>query len=70
MSTLSQRIAITSSRPLSLIGASFSLLALGRSRQALADLDDRALEDIGVTEAQARREAARPVWDVPSNWLK
>ncbi|MBB05522.1 DUF1127 domain-containing protein [Pseudooceanicola sp.] len=70
MSTLSQRIAITSSRPLSLIGATFSLLALGRSRQALADLDDRALEDIGVTEAQARREAARPVWDVPSNWLK
>ena len=70
MSTLSQRIAITSSRPLSLIGATFSLLALGRSRQALADLDDCALEDIGVTEAQARREAARPVWDVPSNWLK
>jgi uncharacterized protein YjiS (DUF1127 family) len=58
------------SRSISLIGATFSLLALSRSRQALADLDANALADIGITEAEARREATRPVWDVPTNWLK
>lgn len=70
MSTVVRTPALSLSRSFSLIGATFSLLALSRSRQALSDLDARALEDIGVTAAQARREAARPVWDVPSSWLK
>jgi uncharacterized protein YjiS (DUF1127 family) len=26
------------------------------------------LADIGLTREQARREAARPLWDVPRNW--
>jgi len=33
-----------------------------RQRHALAQLDDRALKDIGVTRAQATREAAKPFW--------
>ena len=33
-----------------------------RQRRALAELDDRLLCDIGVTPAQARREAAKPFW--------
>jgi uncharacterized protein YjiS (DUF1127 family) len=33
-----------------------------RQRRALAELDDRLLRDIGVTSAQARREAAKPFW--------
>lgn len=70
MSTLTQSRASSLSRSFSLIGATFSLLALSRSRQALADLDDRALEDVGLTAAQARREATRPIWDVPASWLK
>lgn len=70
MSSLSRSSSLSLSRSISLIGATFSLLALSRSRQALADLDARALEDIGVTARDARREATRPVWDVPSNWLK
>lgn len=71
MSTMSQSSALSGlHRSISLIGATFSLLALARSRQALADLDARALEDIGVSHGQARLEAARPLWDVPSNWLK
>ena len=70
MSTMSRSSAIALSRPFSLIGATFSLLALSRSRQALGDLDARALEDIGISAADARREAARPVWDVPTSWLK
>lgn len=70
MSTLSRSSSYGLSRSISLIGATFSLLALSRSRQTLADLDSRALDDIGVTADQARREAIRPIWDVPANWLK
>jgi uncharacterized protein YjiS (DUF1127 family) len=45
-----------------------SLLSLWRSRRALAQLDARALEDIGVTAKEAHDEATRPVWDVPATW--
>lgn len=31
-------------------------------RDALAALDDRLLADIGLTRAQARREAGKPFW--------
>lgn len=33
-----------------------------RQRQALAQLDDKALKDIGVTRRQADAEAAKPFW--------
>jgi uncharacterized protein YjiS (DUF1127 family) len=33
-----------------------------RQRAALSDLDDRLLEDIGVTRQQANVEAAKPFW--------
>jgi uncharacterized protein YjiS (DUF1127 family) len=33
-----------------------------RQRQALAQLDDHALKDIGVTRRQADAEAAKPFW--------
>ncbi|WP_424831179.1 DUF1127 domain-containing protein [Ruegeria sp.] len=46
------------------------LLSLSKQRRDLARLDDRALEDIGVTRAEARAEAARPLWDAPNHWLK
>jgi uncharacterized protein YjiS (DUF1127 family) len=36
--------------------------ARSRQRQALAQLDDRLLEDIGVTRQQAIAEAAKPFW--------
>ncbi|MCZ4351064.1 DUF1127 domain-containing protein [Roseovarius aestuarii] len=39
------------------------MLRLHRSRRALAELDDAALLDIGVTRAQADAEARRPFWD-------
>lgn len=42
--------------------------ALARQRRALARLDDAALADLGLTRDAAAREAARPVWDVPSHW--
>lgn len=46
------------------------LIDLFRQRKQLSELSDDQLEDIGVTQAEAKREAARPVWDVPSHWLR
>jgi uncharacterized protein YjiS (DUF1127 family) len=37
-------------------------LERGRSRRALATLDDHQLRDIGVTRAEARLESAKPFW--------
>ncbi|WP_037308238.1 DUF1127 domain-containing protein [Ruegeria halocynthiae] len=45
-------------------------ISLNRQRRTLARLDDRALEDIGVTRRQAQKEAERPVWDAPQFWHK
>lgn len=36
--------------------------ARARQRAALSNLDDRLLEDIGVTLEQANAEAAKPFW--------
>ncbi len=47
-----------------------SLISLARQRRALSKLDDAALEDIGITRAEAEAEAARPIWDAPQNWYK
>ncbi len=41
-----------------------------RQRAQLARLDATLLADIGVTAGEAATEAARPAWDVPSNWLR
>jgi uncharacterized protein YjiS (DUF1127 family) len=35
---------------------------LTRQRRTLRTLDDRMLKDIGVTRADAEREAGRPFW--------
>ncbi|WP_147103442.1 DUF1127 domain-containing protein [Tateyamaria sp. syn59] len=45
-----------------------TLLSVWKSRRALAQLDDRALDDIGVNARQAARESAKPIWDVPATW--
>jgi uncharacterized protein YjiS (DUF1127 family) len=33
-----------------------------QQRQALLDLDDRLLDDIGITREQAERQARKPFW--------
>lgn len=42
--------------------------ALHRQRRQLALLDAARLEDIGLSQTEARREADRPFWDAPSYW--
>ncbi|MDW4550299.1 DUF1127 domain-containing protein [Defluviimonas sp. D31] len=46
------------------------MLEVRRQRQALADLNDYLLKDIGVSADEARREAGRPAWDVPNYWRR
>jgi uncharacterized protein YjiS (DUF1127 family) len=38
---------------------------LAQQRRRLLALDDRMLKDIGISRADAVREAARPFWDTP-----
>ncbi len=50
------------------VGAIDTLLRwqeLASQRRALLNLDPRMLADIGVSRADALREAARPFWDDP-----
>ena len=44
------------------------LAELYRQRRALAALDARSLEDMGLTRDEARAESRRPIWDVPAAW--
>lgn len=44
------------------------LLELGRQRRALAKLDSRSLQDMGLSPREAAKEARRPLWDVPAGW--
>ena len=44
------------------------MIDVWRSRRALARLDTRRLEDIGLTPKRAAKEEAKPIWDVPSSW--
>lgn len=45
-------------------------LSAKRQRRALRELDDEALNDIGITRAEAEQEATRPFWDVPATWRR
>lgn len=48
-----------------------SLMAsAARLRRALARLERRLLDDIGRSPDEAQAETARPVWDVPPQWLR
>ncbi len=60
---------VTAHQP-SLLARLRNMLSLRAQRRALARLDDRALDDIGLNRDTALSEARRPVWDVPHNWLR
>ena len=54
--------------PGALFAFAMRAVALHRQRAALRRLDDAALDDIGLSRAEAEREARRPAWDVPATW--
>jgi len=41
--------------------------SLRRQRRQLASLDEAALKDIGLSRADAFREAQPPFWDLPKD---
>lgn len=47
-----------------------AMLDLWRSRQVLGSLDAARLNDLGLTAGEARAEANRSIWDVPTSWLR
>ena len=53
-----------------LLSRLLAIHASWQQRQRLATLDDAALRDIGVSRGQAETEAARSVWNAPSQWLR
>ena len=60
--------SLHTTRRLRLLHRLAQMQALFRQRSTLARLDDHLLRDIGLTAEQARHEADRPIWDVPSHW--
>ena len=50
---------MTTPRWLRILGA---WIERGRQRHALADLDNRLLDDVGITRSAAAREIAKPFW--------
>jgi uncharacterized protein YjiS (DUF1127 family) len=55
-------------RPLAWGRTVSAMLNLRRQRHDLRALDAHLLRDIGITATDARREADRAPWDVPSHW--
>lgn len=57
-----------------LLAALTAMLELHRTRKALGRLDPHLLRDIGLTDHEARAEAARPLrdalWDAPDHWKR
>lgn len=51
-----------------ILGRLLAAMRLYRQRRDLSRLSETRLRDIGLDHAEARAEARRPVWDVPSNW--
>ena len=64
MTVLAHRSALARRRGASPLALLAAMLRQARERAALTRLDDAALDDIGVTRAEAEREAARAFWDV------
>lgn len=67
MFSQTRRIAAPGHRA-GLITRLLAVLTLHRHRTALSRLDDRLLDDIGLSQQQAKAEQDRPFWDVPPNW--
>ena len=47
-----------------------SILDAQRSRTALSKLDQRLLDDVGLTPKDIQSDLDTPVWDVPNHWSR
>ncbi|MBT8412296.1 MAG: DUF1127 domain-containing protein, partial [Octadecabacter sp.] len=61
--TLTISITRPSARRRSLAVSLADFAALWKQRRALANMPTERLSDLGLTRADAAREAARPFWD-------
>ena len=66
--TLTSRASAATSSRSAFRFAPLSWIGVSRQRRQLAALDARTLRDMGISDAQARTEANRPFWDVPTHW--
>lgn len=55
--------------PMRLLSFALQVLGVVRQRRQLVKLSEGQLADIGITREQARTEAARPFWDLPSEQI-
>ncbi len=55
-------------RRVSLLTHVITAFGVARQRHQLRNLDDRQLRDVGITRAQAMKEASKAPWDAPQNW--
>ena len=67
MTYISAASTTPSNRPTVFFGLT-ARLAVWRQRRALKALGNHALEDIGVTRAEADTEARRAFWNAPDTW--
>ena len=68
--TLPARFPLARRTRPALLGKIFKAWSIWLERQALSDLDDHLLNDIGVSRTEAKKETKRPVWDAPNRWLR
>ncbi|MEM8629639.1 MAG: DUF1127 domain-containing protein [Pseudomonadota bacterium] len=54
----------------SVLGTFFAWATVARQRLQLRNMDQRLLDDIGLTGHEAEIEANRPFWDVPASWRR
>ncbi len=55
---------------MSVIGFIKNAIAVKKQRNSLYQMSDRMLDDLGITRAEADREARRSIWDAPGYWRK
>ena len=70
MTSLLRFATVRHASPVRGLSRLIDVLALRRSRQSLATLDDHMLRDIGVSREQAQSEADRAAWDVSPTWRR
>jgi uncharacterized protein YjiS (DUF1127 family) len=66
--TLAQTNCIPHRKPRTLSAILITWIALARQRRALASLSDAQRDGIGINTQEAKKEANRAFWDVPTHW--